>query len=188
MNFSQWLEALNYQDVMHGVDIQPYGEGFKGSFFVNNEEYKVTFMPEVMRIASKPGDGFYPSKRSLLQAKDNFVITLIGPNLHSPTNRQVPFTVYSNSLAIIKRFIEIKNPAGLAFGGYTLAMDVLYNKFYDKYLKPMYTRIDKENYLRNDLVSKFELDPDRADRANQYFSGLRRAKLLYKKEIADTFK
>lgn len=188
MNFSQWLEALNYQDVMHGVDIKEVNGVYVSSFFINNEEYKVTFKPYTMRVTSKPGDGFYPSKRIALTENNSFLIEMVGPASHSLTNRQVPFTVYKNMLASIKKFIEMKKPAGLIFAGYVTSMDVLYNRFYEKYLKPMYTRVDKENYIRNDVLTKMDyLDPVPGQRADKYFAGLKQVKIDRRKEIASVF-
>lgn len=188
MTFSQWLEALNYQDIVHGVEIKQINGVYESSFIINNEEYKVTFKPYTMLVASKPGDGFYPSKRIALTENNSFLIELKGPASHSLTNRQVPFTVYKNMLASIKRFIEMKRPAGLIFTGYVMSMDIIYNRFYEKFLKSMYTRIDKENYIRNDVLPKLDyLDSDQADRANQFFSKLKQTKIDRRKEIASVF-
>ena len=65
-------------------------------------------------------------------------------------------TIYRHVIRAVKKLIEQENPEGLYFYGYEFNQDITYNKFYTKMLSQYYTQINKENYIRNDLLKEWK--------------------------------
>ncbi len=71
-------------------------------------------------------------------------------------NTQNPTSVYAEVIKAIRKLIQEKNPEFLTFMGAGSSQDVIYDKFYRRYLSQLYTRVGVQYYLRNDLYKKYE--------------------------------
>lgn len=78
-------------------------------------------------------------------------ITLSGPDGVDLTGFGNGTQVYRQLIRAVKKFVENYNPKILHFHGVERAQDVMYDTFYQKFLKPYYTRLDVY-YLSNEWL------------------------------------
>jgi hypothetical protein len=62
--------------------------------------------------------------------------------------------VYGPFILAIRKLIQEKNPEGLHFTGAYVEQNLMYDAFYQRYLKKFYTKISYGEYLRNDFLVK----------------------------------
>lgn len=86
------------------------------------------------------------------------------------TNRGKPFTVYAKIFSAFKKFLDDFEPNGFGFIGSTSAMDVTYNKFYEKYLSSLFMRIDDMQYIKRTYYQK--LNPQMKQVVDEYANRL----------------
>jgi len=83
----------------------------------------------------------------------------------NPTGKGTPHQVYTEMLKGMKKFLQERDPEALHFEGYKSAMDLVYRKFYNRYLsdkpgrkpKDVFMNVGNGNYLRKDIYE--ELNP-----------------------------
>lgn len=90
-------------------------------------------------------------------AKNKYSITFHGMGTSKILrNTKAPTAVYGEVFKAIRKLIEVANPDALSFYGAHNEQDALYDLFYRRFLSKGFTRVGAENYLRNDLYSKYE--------------------------------
>jgi GNAT superfamily N-acetyltransferase len=82
------------------------------------------------------------------------------------TNQGKPFSVYTKVFSAFKKFLDDFEPNGFGFIGTTSAMDVTYNKFYERYLSSIFMRLDDMQYIRRSYYQK--LNPQMKQLVDDY--------------------
>lgn len=147
-SFRQFMtnEVLAIQQDL--TTISANGNGYQSKFEDAGQEYTVDFIPTEMMVPRLPSNVC-------------FKIVLVGPNGTEVTNLNNAFSVYRKMLSAIMNFITKINPYGLIFTGARQNMDLVYDKFYKRYLKNHYVRINSENYLRIDIANQKGFNQER---------------------------
>jgi hypothetical protein len=102
-------------------------------------------------------------KIAILNEGECYAIGFKHNNNYYLTKKGNAFTVYNTVFKVIKKFMDEVNPKGLYFSGYTDEMDLLYAKFYKKYLAVTHMKVENF-YLRKDVYHTL---PDYAKEAVQ---------------------
>lgn len=135
--FFEILDVANTKDVKLNKDERAYVYYFK----VDGAAYNVAFEPDEI-------DYYEPITA--------YAVYLYGPNGYNVTNLGKGPTVYHHLLKAVKKFIKKIKPAALTFSGINDQQNIMYAKFYEKYLKQYFTRIEYDIYIRNDVLSKLQ--------------------------------
>lgn len=141
--FKIFFELLDDQN-LDDVRLTPTpGKAFYHHFKIDDNDYTVSFSPTSIETA-----------HTGVITNNAYEIVFRGPKLFSTTNLGRAPTIYAQVVKAIKKLIQTEKPEGFKFHGYDLSQNVMYNAFYNKYLKTLYTRIDLKQYLRNDILEQ----------------------------------
>lgn len=151
LKFKEFLAFVEMTDVTNDTtdDVtltKQYGGTISYNFIIDNENYEVVFSP-----TSLHDDDDY----SRLVDK-GYSITLQGPKGYSPTGKGNGPTIYRQLIKAVRKVVAEEKPEGLSFYGAVPAQDIMYGTFYERFLKSAFTKIDKKNYIRNDLIKQWQ--------------------------------
>jgi hypothetical protein len=146
MNFKQFLEFsdINAMDTSH-IDLQYVNGTYFYQFEVNGVQYRLEMDPRGIIVLDTMMRGY--------------TISFTGDHRYGPTNKQggSASEVYTHIMLGIKKFLEEvqHNPTRpaevLNFYGFEGKQDLVYDRLVRRFLTG-YTRVDKENLVRNDLL------------------------------------
>jgi len=154
-------ESISFKDfVLNEVgefntdDIQfTYNNGrYEYDFNIDDLQYKFYFINKAIKIEQQIIVSFqdsYSIAFAVMRQKGGIQGTDYGL-----TNKGTPFTVYGKIFSAFKKFVDNFEPNGLTFTGTTAAMDVIYNKFYERYLSPTFMRLDDVQYIKKAYYQK----------------------------------
>jgi len=164
---------------------------FKYRFSVGPDDYVVGFSPDTIYIRAEHSnyevitDEAYSIWFEIDSGDDE-------ADAMGMTHKGTPHQVYSQVLKAAKKFLQEHKPEGLKFTGSEDAMNLVYKRFYDRYLsekpgrKPedTYLQLDSEQYLRKDVYEKLPsmLKSDVSTMMNDW----RFEKDMYFQKISDT--
>lgn len=140
------LNISNTDDVSFRIDTSKFNPTYLYHFKVDNQEYQVEFEKTYVHLA----DYLTPITNNA------YAIYLSGPNFYDLTGMGKGPTVYRHLLKAVKKFIADFQPEGITFSGVNDQQNIMYAKFYDKYLKQYYTNVDESTYLRNDFLKSLK--------------------------------
>lgn len=145
LDFRYFLEILDaFAASVDNIELQDYGNYLQYHFKVDNLDYVVYF-----------------ARRGIDRLTDDaYGISFKGPQGFALTKLGKGPTVYRHLIKAVKKLLESKKPEGLSFTGYGTDQDVIYQSFYEKYLSKLYTKVNKEDYIRNDLLEKWQSTND----------------------------
>ena len=135
------------------------------SFSLGDNLYEIYFKPNEMEISDKNFNYI-----TIFRPYDDcYSIGLTINNNYNQSHQGNAFAVYTKLFAAIKKFIEEYDPKGLIFYGYESSMDILYKRFYEKYLSHTFMQIDRRNYIKKSYFSS--MPQSMQDFINQYMHG-----------------
>ena len=153
------LSQLPTDDIQFNFD----GKKFNYSFPLNGHLYEIYFLSaEIEGYDNETSEYFNILTKN--QGAYSVGLTIDGSYKQSHTGNA--FAVYSKLFAAAKKFIEEKDPNGLIFYGYEGFMDILYKRFYQKYLSAKYVQIDGRNYIKKSFFAS--LPPEEQDKINNH--------------------
>jgi hypothetical protein len=147
ISFKQYL--LEFGDInaimSNDIELEKTEDGYEYNF----GKHKIYMMYDEMHVLI----GKWPMQDAIkILDKDHcYLIGLTYDNRYAATNAGNEFNVYATVFKAMKKFLEIANPEGIKFSGVSSEMDILYNKFYRKFLSPTFMKIDWENYIKKSV-------------------------------------
>ncbi len=152
--FKKWLSLQEMGGItapIHDVELTHIPGGWKYSFEVNGHDYVAEFYE--VPIIGEDND--------ILFTRNGINIFFQGPSgTTKPTNFGNPISVYTELIKGIRKMLEMVKPEGLHFYGAVASQDIVYQSFYKKYLSKMFTRISKNDYIRNDILQRWQQTND----------------------------
>lgn len=149
-SFKEFLAIVEMTDVVDditdNIPLKRSGDSLSYNFSIDGQQYVVNFI-------------FHPCYEYNSYAKltdTGFEIQLQGPSGYGLTGSGKGPTIYRHLLKAVKKVIKEENPEGLYFYGAATEQDIMYNSFYERFLKKEYTQVDRKNYIRNDLIKQWQ--------------------------------
>lgn len=182
MTFKEYLLLNEFGDLSHidsksiNTDKRDYSDnstldtflktpkGYEYYFRINGTTYKVYFYNTSITIPRPREEGesdyaYYSSHTRNIEIADrtrSYDIGLTAGNDYNLTGNGIPFMVYSNVFKAFKKFLEVAKPVAMEYYGYHRNMDLLYQKFYDKFLSKDFIKITSSIYIRRRSLAKFK--------------------------------
>ena len=129
--------------------------GFKHEFEFDGEKYEV---------------GLDKSSHSYMGRNydDMYTVMFHGPRGYSTTGMAggKATAIYAKLIAAIKKLVDTQDVDGLMFTPAEPAMRIMYERFYQSFLKKQFVRVEPNVYLRRDLVK--DLANDESKRTTMY--------------------
>lgn len=155
LKYTDWLSLREMSGItadIGEISLQKTANGYEFSFDINGKDYLLEFSgPKVWKIWDDD------SSNSVKLAERRFsIIFQVGGSMRMPRDTMRPTEVYNAVFKGVRKLLEEGFPDALSFYGAYHEQDVMYDKFYNKYLHKAFTRVGSENYLRNDLYNKYK--------------------------------
>lgn len=149
-SFKEFLAFVEMTDVTSDttddITLKQQGGTIVYNFRIDNENYQASFIPQAIH-----DDDDYSRLTDT-----GYSITLQGPKGYSPTGKGNGPTIYRQLIKAVRKLVAEENPEGLSFYGAYPEQDIMYATFYERFLKSAFTKIDKKNYIRNDLIKQWQ--------------------------------
>lgn len=125
--------------------------GFSSQFTHKNEEFEVTMERKSIKYAGHNVPG-------------SFEIAFVGPNGYYTTNtagNNAP-AIYTQVLLAVKKLMATQVVNGISFAPAEPGMALVYQRFYDRFLKNDFVRINKSEAVRKTFIDKInqQLNPN----------------------------
>jgi len=140
-------------------------KGYEYYFRINDMTYKVYFYNTAIFLdrPREEGESDYDYYRSnpkieITDRTRSYDIGLMAGNDYNLTSSGIPFIVYSNVFKAFKKFLEVAKPVAMEYYGYHRNMELLYQKFYDKFLSKDFIKINSRIYIRRRSLAQFKPD------------------------------
>jgi hypothetical protein len=170
MNFKEWIlnemGDIASMDTSHIQFVNPtYGQ-YLYKFKYGNQNFNV-----IMQLQND----------KLLGIGKIYRIDFSGPKHYDLTGTAGlgATSIYTQVLLAIKKLLESTEVNGLYFSPNAGAMRVIYKRFFDKYLGRDFTQVDKNNYIRKDVLRRNTASMGDEERKNIYTS------ILHQKRYAN---
>lgn len=164
VTFFEFVEILRLEAAEIARDLGEFkiihdGMGdYHSSFSHASTPITVYFKKKAMREPSFSKD---ESGKPTLERLSGYEITFKGLKDFEPTGEAggEAFSIYGKVLAVVKKFLDEMatkkpNPVEfITFTGFDPRMSLIYERFVRKHLGGMYTRVDPEHLVRNDVVN-----------------------------------
>lgn len=164
MNFKDYCNIFEFGDVTaiktDEVELKTTNRGYEYYFTINDNTYLVYFYNTTISIPvdKNTRQVFDPAARDSwkiekehIELADRSKCYDVGLKLgqdYNLTKLGIPFTVYSHLFKAFKKFLEVAKPIAMEYFGYERSMDLLYQKFYEKFLSKQFMKIGDRIYLK----------------------------------------
>lgn len=141
-------EVLNcIENKRENHDSDSEEEEYHYNFKVENKDYRLTIEKEKIIWMRNHLDNIY-------------IIYFTGPKGFKTTQESGTLAnkIYSELILGLKKFIEENDVDGLEFSAYEPQMVLMYNRFYNTFMKEKFIRVSSTLYLKKDLVRKIMKD------------------------------
>jgi hypothetical protein len=151
--FGEYLKS-NIDDIKFGHETIFGRDCFTYKYTIDNEDYVAKFCQRPIY--------FHGESFADIEVTDNaYEISFAsGSKSTRPTGKMTGTRVYGPLIMALRKLIQEKNPEGLHFSGAYIEQDLMYQAFYERYLKKAYTRIAGADYLRNDFIQSLKAAND----------------------------
>lgn len=124
-------------------DVEAEHGGYRHRFEIEGKDYTVTMEREHFTLGS-------------LKLDNVFGVLFEGPNgvRLTGTAGTVATRIYGEMLRGIKKLMETEDVQGFDFTPAHPSMRIMYERFYQQYMKPEFIRVDSTHYIRSDLVKQ----------------------------------
>jgi len=142
------IGQLDVSDIKLEPSSGLYASGITYDFEYDDDDFTVEFEP---LTGEMPG------------IKKAYDINFTGPEGYRLTHKGRGATyIYTQVLKAIKKFLDEYDPEVISFSGDEPAMDIIYNRFYEKFLAPKagredhetFIQIDQHSYIRKTVIPK----------------------------------
>lgn len=155
MNFQDFVSINEFSDIANlntnDIILKKKSNGYYYQFPLDEDDFEIYFNFAALFIEKDEYEYL-----ELIKSSDRlfYSIGLKANGDYDLTKKGRAFTVYSKLFAVCKKFIDTVPFEGLVFGAFEQEMELVYNKFYQKYLSNFLMRLDSERYIKKTFYAK----------------------------------
>lgn len=204
MNFKDFILLINeFSDVTNlntnEIELKEISRGYEYNFVIDEKEYQIYFYRSPVGFYTNFKGEFADYSRDgsfkyvgIAKEDRSFDIGLKAGYSYNTTNLNIPFRVYTNVFKGFKKFLEVAKPQAFEYYGYEKNMDLLYDKFYNKFLSKEFMRLDNRIYLKKKSFYSFKPEHKqlilsyiefKKENTNNFFQKIKKNKIDNRQEL-----